>query len=400
VLAAALILGASTAAVRAQVVDCMADAVVEFQSGFADPDDGFRYGELPGIALGPPGDSLPVQGSTSTVSLGYAGSITLAFLDNVIVDGPGDDFIVFENSFFKSTVPSSPGSPCVVFAEPVSVEVSTDGASWVPFPYDPSALALVEQDQTPCSAMPSLLGLAGITPTFTGNWTVSDDPNAWDPNGTGGVSGAGGDGFDLATVGLNWIRFVRLTDLDLGTGFAGNAEGADVDAVVALNAVPAPLSGADSDEDGLTDIHEVNIYATDPLDDDTDGDGVPDGQEVATCRSPHSSSRDPSWIYQADLHFPEESATSLRWNFLSAFMTFDLIRGDLGEVDAAAAPVDLGGVLCLDENSFNLTSADNEDFAIPAAGEAFFYLLRPTGGDYGPALDGRARVPASGDCLP
>src|SRR5687767_1033324 len=83
---------------RAGVVDCFADEVALFEGGYVPPESGLRVAELPGIVTGPPGDSLPVSGSTSTVSLGHGGSIVLAFTDNVLVDGPGPDFIVFENA--------------------------------------------------------------------------------------------------------------------------------------------------------------------------------------------------------------------------------------------------------------------------------------------------------------
>jgi len=378
----------------------MADGVASFASGFADPNTGFRYAELPGIVLGPPGDSLPTQGSTSTVSLGRGGSITLRFTDNVIVDGPGPDFIVFENAFFKGSVPASPTSTCNVFAEPGRVEVSADGFTWAAYPYDASSLALVGQDQTPCSAIPLLHGLAGLTPTFTGNWTVPDDPGAWDGGGTGGVSGAGGDAFDLAEVGLAEVRFVRITDLNLGTGFAGNAEGFDLDAVVALNAVPAPGVLDDADGDGLPDADEMNHYLSDPFRTDTDADGAVDGVEAATCRSPVTSAMTPSFVYQDDLAFPEGTTASLRWNFLSSSATYDLIRGSVGAVDRTSDPVDLGAVACVEENSFNLTSADHADAATPAVGAAYFYLLRPKLGGYGLSSDGRPRAPASGDCAP
>ena len=36
----------------------------------------------------------------------------------------------------------------------------------------------------------------------------------------------------------------------------------------------------DTDDDGLLDGDEVNTYGTDPLDDDSDDDGLPDGPEV------------------------------------------------------------------------------------------------------------------------
>lgn len=399
-LAAALAGALAALTPAAAAVDCLADGVVEFQSGFADPNVGFRFDELPGILMGPPGESLPVQGSISTPSLGRGGSATLAFLDNVIVDGPGPDFIIFENAFFKSTVPAGQGDPCGVFAEPARVEVSANGLDWTAFPFDPAALALVGPDETPCAALPSLLGLAGLTPTFTGNWTVPDDPNVWDPNGTGGVSGAGGDAFDLATVGLAEARFIRITDLDLGTGFAGNKEGADLDAIVALNSLPALVAGPDSDGDRLPDADETTLYLTDPFGSDTDGDGVDDGTEAATCRSPTSASDAPAFIYEGDLHFPAGSTSALRWSFLSALAFYDLIRGEISGVARSADPVDLGGVTCVDESSFNLTSADSEDPALPSPGSGFFYLLRPSGGEYGPASDGRSREPASGDCLP
>jgi hypothetical protein len=40
------------------------------------------------------------------------------------------------------------------------------------------------------------------------------------------------------------------------------------------------LIDKDSDDDGLTDSEEINIYGTDPNDPDTDGDGIWDGKEV------------------------------------------------------------------------------------------------------------------------
>jgi hypothetical protein len=381
-------------------VDCFADRLVNFQSGFADPNTGFRFAELPGILLGQPGASLPQAGSTSTMSTGTAGVVTLQFTDNIIVDGPGADFIVFENAFFKSTVPSNPNDSCFVFAEPVMVEVSNDGNAWFAFPFNASALSQVAQDQTPCSALPSLLGLAGLTPTFSGNWTVPNILAVWDSSGTGGVSGAGGDAFDLADVGLGQARYVRLTDMDLGTGFAGSAEGADLDSVVAIHAVPGTPDAPDSDGDLLSDADEINLHLTDPFSSDSDGDGIPDGEEVASCRDPLTSSTAPYFVYSPDLHFGSGSLDSLRWNFLSATTTYDLMRGDLLDVLPGSDPVDLGPVNCIDENSFNLTSGDNPDGAIPAPGSGFFYLLRPTGATYGTASDGRFRAPFSGDCAP
>jgi hypothetical protein len=42
----------------------------------------------------------------------------------------------------------------------------------------------------------------------------------------------------------------------------------------------------DSDQDGLSDADEINIYGTNPLKSDTDGDGYLDGDEVKNGYNP------------------------------------------------------------------------------------------------------------------
>ncbi|HEY3176336.1 MAG TPA: hypothetical protein VGK94_11335 [Candidatus Polarisedimenticolia bacterium] len=399
-LLASLVALALASNLEARTVDCFADQVVAFSVGFSPPEAGLRVSELPGIVLGPPGDSLPNTGSTSTVSLGHNGWILLAFTDNVIVDGPGPDFIVFENAFFKTSVPADPNQPYSVFAEPGKVAVSADGVTFVEYPYDPSALALVGQDATPSSALPLLRGLAGITPTFTGNYTLPDDPDLWDPNGSGGVSGAGGDAFDLATVGLTQARYILITDLGLATGFAGAAEGFDLDSVVALHSIPAPTAGPDTDGDGLPDVDETVWYGTDLALADTDGDGTPDGEEVARCRSPLTSSIAPSFVAQLDpivSLVPGSTDSYVKWNFVSSTTTYDVVRGELAPT-AGPLPSD---VVCLEDNSFNLTTFDHPDAAVPTPGRVLFYLVRFRGqGSYGKSSTGQPRTFASGDCPP
>jgi len=54
--------------------------------------------------------------------------------------------------------------------------------------------------------------------------------------------------------------------------------------------VPGPgetLDTADFDGDGLTNLDEISIYHTDPLNPDSDGDGLPDGWEVAHSLDPN-----------------------------------------------------------------------------------------------------------------
>jgi hypothetical protein len=52
------------------------------------------------------------------------------------------------------------------------------------------------------------------------------------------------------------------------------------------------LCDDDSDDDGLTDVEEVDLHGTEPLDPDTDGDGMGDGAEVALGTDPLDSDTD------------------------------------------------------------------------------------------------------------
>ena len=264
--------------------DCTPDAVVSFQ-----PTGNASYGhdQMPNVVLGLPAPPrLPTQQSLDVVSLGFHGEIILEFTDNLIVDGPGPDFIVFENAFFVGQVPTSPSDDYLVFAEPLIVSVSNDLLNWQTFPYDPAALAQVSGvSGTPSSLLPSLSGLAGITPSFCADRIEPDDPLVWDKSGKGGVSGEGGDAFDLADLGLSQARYVRLQDSGQHVGFAGEMEGADVDAVVAIHSQPVAGVGTDTDGDGLTDSEEVSL-GTSAANPDTDGGGKNDGQELAECKDP------------------------------------------------------------------------------------------------------------------
>src|SRR5579871_4528032 len=54
---------------------------------------------FPRPVLGPPKGGGLCMGSTDVVSLGNGGWVVLEFAGNAIVDGPGPDFIMFENPF-------------------------------------------------------------------------------------------------------------------------------------------------------------------------------------------------------------------------------------------------------------------------------------------------------------
>jgi hypothetical protein len=166
------------------------------------PGQSFGQDQLPGIVLGPPKGGGAAMGSLDVASLGVGGSITLAFDGNAIVDGPGVDFIVFENPFAIGGDVSNP------YAEPGTVAVSDDGVNWVSFP---------------CTATMFPYGsCAGWHYVYANAATNTIDPT--DP------AVAGGDQFDLHDVGVARAQFVRVTSRpDLTTTF-------DLDAMSIVNA--------------------------------------------------------------------------------------------------------------------------------------------------------------------
>jgi hypothetical protein len=377
---AVLFLGVGSWAVAgSHPVDCLPDAVILWQAAEPAPELRFGAAFLPGIVLGAPGDSIIIQGSTSVASLGHGGVAVVRFDDIVIEDGPGPDFIVFENPFFVGAAPASAEDDYQIFAELGVVEVSADGVTWFAFPFDAQALADSLGANIDNSQYLELQGLAGLTPTFTGNWTVPNDPSDFDPSGTGGISGAGGDAFDLADVGMTDARFIRITDAGSQNGPTGSAEGFDLDAVVVLNGRPVAPHDLDSDNDQLPDIAEQIWYGTDPGLPDSDGDGIDDGREIAACRDPNTSADTPMFANEPRLWLVADSTgcTEARFTFMGTGVTYDLLRGDLSDLVETTSDVDLGLGTCLADGAFTVRWSC--DAGVPAQSTGFFYVVRVEG---------------------
>ena len=185
--------------------DPYADEVVSFTPG-----DGAGFGQdrFPAVVLGPPVGVGPDNGSLDVLSLGREGSITLRFTDVGVVDGPGVDLLVFENAF------AQPGGG--IFSETGVVEVSEDGTTWHAFP---------------CAARDADAGYPGCAGVRTVQANPANGVSATDP------AVAGGDGFDLSTVGLSRARYIRITDSG-ANGYGGTSGGFDLDAVAVVNGEP------------------------------------------------------------------------------------------------------------------------------------------------------------------
>lgn len=161
--------------------------VVSFEPG---DNAGFGQDALPDVVLGPPQGAGENAGSLHVLSLGFEGSITLQ-MDGVIEDGDGPDLIVFENPFAG-------------FNEYGVVGVSEDGETFTEWP--------CADDGTGC---------AGVNPV------LSHPDNELDPTDP---DVAGGDAFDLETIGVERAVYVRIRDTGLNE-YLGVSGGFDLDAV-------------------------------------------------------------------------------------------------------------------------------------------------------------------------
>lgn len=183
--------------------DPFVDRVVSYRIGTG---GGKNKEKLPGIVLGPPKGGGKLKAGTDVFSLGSGGEIILEFTDNEVFDGPGPDFIVFENPFLQE-----PGNdPHAGYFEYGRVDVSEDGVNWKYFPADTGTKK----------------GCAGWNPVL-----ANADENAIPPTDP---EKAGGEAYDLKDVDLKMIRFVRITDLQNKLGGEGTM-GFDLDAIAAVN---------------------------------------------------------------------------------------------------------------------------------------------------------------------
>lgn len=175
---------------------------------------GFGAAKMPDVVMGPPVGAGDEMGSLDVFSLGKGGEIVVSFEPNAIVDGPGADFIVFENAFFAS------GDPSLVAADLGEVSVSEDGTTWHTFPCTiPDA----------SSPKPPFGTCAGWHPVY------SSPQNGISPFD---VEKAGGDPFDLADLGVPTARFVKIRDratIGCPSGGASTTAGFDLDAISLVN---------------------------------------------------------------------------------------------------------------------------------------------------------------------
>lgn len=224
------------------------DAVQEFIPGTG---AGFGQAAFPSNVLNGPdgGNDPPFEPSDdpgNLLSLGNGGSITLKWTGDVILDGPGPDFIVFENSL----ITLGTGVP---FIETGVVEAgrTLDSMIRLNFQFTPPDGWNVATPYAIPLTEANFAGLAGTRPTYV---TAASGIDPSDP------ILAGGNVFDLASFGITWARYVRIIDPGIPgttgalTGMNGfpiydvqlSANGFDLDTIVAIHHGPEPGTSAAS----------------------------------------------------------------------------------------------------------------------------------------------------------
>jgi len=109
------------------------------------------------------------------------------------------------------------------------------------------------------------------------------------------------------------------------------------------------------------------------------------------------------WPYETEACEPEPLLFLRRagdevwidWRPPEGTQYYDLLRGRVDEIAAAATTVDLGAAECLArETPFTYL----EDDTLPGSGSIFFYLVRQAGGDFGSSSGGLPRVSQPPGC--
>lgn len=211
-----------------------ADSVVAYNFG-TNTNFGQDSAYFPANILGFPdtaaSSSAPSSVPEEICALGMGGEIILAFTDNVIINGEGSDFTVFENPFIVQAGPRK-GE---VFAEPAKVAVSYDGINFYEFPFDTLTLE----------------GCAGVTP-------VNGNEDPLNPELSGG------DSFDIGLFGLDSVKFVKITDVTEiikndpeHPFFDFTANGFDLDAVVAVHSAD-PITSLEPDTQGFIRVPVIS----------------------------------------------------------------------------------------------------------------------------------------------
>jgi len=315
-------------------------AVVDYQKGSGDM-GGF---DNPATSLGrptlmtkgdgfflPPTLELPVvpvyppRQVEELVRIGQGGSITLKFSHPVRNDtnNPyGIDFIVFGNAMQaiganESWLNDNPEETTVrglVFAEPGIVSVSQDGLHW--YTFDPNTGPYAD-DFAPAAAFqwdrqnnqwthqldPTRPVDPGLSAADFEGKTVADMIDAYQ-------GAAGGTGFDLEDVSLDWILYVRISD---NPSSAATTEIDDFADVRCCGDYKHPFPAGDLDQDCRVGMNDLTIVLSNWLPPDP-GNNNPEIGLNSNTKYPLGDADHDGTVNLNDIALLAENWLSCTWN--------------------------------------------------------------------------------------
>ena len=165
--------------------------------------------------------NAPSTGPQNLLSLGTGGIIILRFF-RPIINGPGVDFTVFENPFMVGSDTTN------VFAEVGIIGVSRDGVNFIDFLYRWDTLS---------PGRYRYHNLAGATP-------VNGLASPFDP-GSPYQGHSGGDSFDLDSVNMDSVFYLRIKDA--GSLVPDGGPAFDLDAVSVIHQAVNAISYIDNE---------------------------------------------------------------------------------------------------------------------------------------------------------
>jgi len=277
-------------------------------------------GVTAGSGFGIPSRLLCVPGGTTDVlTLGVQGTVTVGF-DFPVTDGPGTDFITWENGF---------GTAGGVFAELAFVEVSTNGVDFARFQsrcYGPTA---------PASLIPS-----GCVKNIAGIGTLVTQPT---PIGYSDPAVAGGDAFDLedlaqhplvvsGAVNLSSINFVRLVDIQ-GSGSTTDSFGVPIYDTVS--------GSASADFDAIAVVNST-------INQDPNRPAIAVTFDESTRQLTLTASDASGWMTIAGAaHFSINGIPTDLWSTVAAFFPFVTMTPTSVSVTSFPLPPGVFGTVCL-----------------------------------------------------
>ena len=101
----------------------------------------------------------------------------------------------------------------------------------------------------------------------------------------------------------------------------------------------------------------------------------------------------------------DSAATWFEWDAVmgATSAVYDLVRGQVSSLSTDASGIELGPLICIEEDSLDRSSLSHPDAEIPSPGAAFFYVVRlqegPVAGPWGSGSEGRPRH-GGGGCAP